>query len=222
MNSKDYGIPQNRDRVIFVAIRHDVNNFKFKFPDKIQDGKTINDLLEDCSHLFNNSDSNVLVDDAITPYIRANILRELDDIIKSDKNIYRPKCKSGWNDHQIGIKYAPALRASNPNTIVLQTIDTPNGKKYYIKRLTPREAYRFMGFTDEEYEKAASVCPKTALYRQAGNSIVVDVAYLVIKELYKAMPYLFEDVKTISLFTGIGSLELALKRVIDEANAGSI
>lgn len=222
MNSKDYGIPQNRDRVIFVAIRHDVNNFKFKFPDKIQNGKTINDLLEDCSHLFNDSDSNVLVDETISPYIRVNIMRELDDIIKSDKNIYRPKCKSGWNDHQIGIKYAPALRASNPNTIVLQTIDTPDGKKYYIKRLTPCEAYRFMGFTDEEYEKAASVCPKTALYRQAGNSIVVDVAYLVIKELYKAMPYLFEDVKTISLFTGIGSLELALKRVIDEANAGGI
>ena len=76
-----------------------------------------------------------------------------------------------------------------------------------------------MGFSDEDYEKAASVCPKTALYRQAGNSIVVDVAYLVIKELYKAMPYLFEEVKTISLFAGIGALEVALRKVIDEANA---
>lgn len=219
MNSKDYGVPQNRDRVIFVAIRRDVNNGKFHFPEKLRDRKSVNYYLEDNSHLFNNIDNNVLVDDAITPYIRANIMRELDDIIQSDKNIYRPKCTSGWNDHQIGIKYAPALRASNPNTIVLQTIDTPNGKKYYIKRLTPREAYRFMGFSDEDYEKAASVCPKTALYRQAGNSIVVDVAYLVIKELYKAMPYLFEEVKTISLFAGIGALEVALKRVIDEANA---
>ena len=222
MNSKDYGIPQNRERVIFVAIRHDINNGKFRFPDKIQDGKTINDLLDENSYLFSNTESNVLVDDAITPYIRANIMRELDDIIQSDKNIYRPKCTSGWNDHQIGIKYAPALRASNPNTIVLQTIDTPAGKKYYIKRLTPREAYRFMGFSDKDYEKAASVCPKTALYRQAGNSIVVDVAYLVLKELYKAMPYLFEEVKTISLFSGIGALELALKKVIDEANSPAL
>ncbi len=222
MNSKDYGVPQNRDRVIFVAIRRDVNNGKFHFPEKLRDRKSVNYYLEDNSHLFNNIDNNVLVDDAITPYIRANIMRELDDIIQSDKNIYRPKCTSGWNDHQIGIKYAPALRASNPNTIVLQTIDTPNGKKYYIKRLTPREAYRFMGFSDEDYEKAASVCPKTALYRQAGNSIVVDVAYLVLKELCKAMPYLFEEVKTISLFSGIGALELALKKVIDEANSPAL
>ena len=104
----------------------------------------------------------------------------------------------------------------------MQTIDTPDGKKQYIRRLTSREAYRFMGFSDEDYEKAASVCPKTALYRQAGNSIVVDIAYLVIKELYKAMPYLFEEVKTISLFSGIGALELALKKVIDEANSPAL
>ena len=219
MNSKDYGVPQNRDRVIFVAIRRDVNNGKFHFPQKIRDRKPVNYHLKDNSYRFNNINNNVIVDETISPYIRENIMRELDEIIQSDKNIYRPKCTSGWNDHQIGIKYAPALRASNPSTIVLQTIDTPDGKKYYIKRLTPREAYRFMGFSDEDYEKAASVCPKTALYRQAGNSIVVDVAYLVIKELYKAMPYLFEEVKTISLFAGIGALEVALRKVIDEANS---
>ena len=77
-------------------------------------------------------------------------------------------------------------------------------------------------FNDQFCERYTVLCPKTALYRQAGNSIVVDVAYLVLKELYKAMPYLFEEVKVISTFTGIGALELSLKRVIDEANAGSI
>ena len=215
MNSKDYGVPQNRERVIFLAIRKDLNNGRFRFPAKVKNLPSVNDYLDEPT-------SDVLVDETISPYIKAHIYDELDANLHSDKNIYRPKCTSGWNDHQIGIKYVPALRASNPSTIVLQTIDTHEGKKHYIRRLTPREAYRFMGFSDEEYEKAASVCPKTALYRQAGNSIVVDVAYLVLKELYKAMPYLFEDVKVISTFTGIGALELSLKRVIDEANAGSI
>lgn len=215
MNSKDYGVPQNRERVIFLAIRKDLNNGRFRFPSKVKECKSVNAYLDAPT-------SESIVDETISPYIKVHIYEELDAILHSDKGIYRPKCTSGWNDHQIGIKYVPALRASNPSTIVLQTIDTPDGKKQYVRRLTPHEAYRFMGFSDEEYEKAASVCPKTALYRQAGNSIVVDVAYLVLKELYKAMPYLFEDVKIISTFTGIGALELSLKRVIDEANAGSI
>lgn len=44
-----------------------------------------------------------------------------------------------------------------------------------IRRLTPREYYRLMGFDDEDYEKAAKVNSNTQLYKQAGNSIVVNV-----------------------------------------------
>lgn len=44
-----------------------------------------------------------------------------------------------------------------------------------IRRLTPREYYRLMGFDDEDYEKAAQVNSNTQLYKQAGNSIVVNV-----------------------------------------------
>ena len=218
MNSKDYGIPQNRKRLICVAIRKDADNGKFKFPDKVSTGKSIKDLLEDSSFLFDNTDEIVLIDKTISPYVRANIENELEDIIRSDKAIYRPKCTSGFQDHAIGIKYAPALRANNPSTIVLDTYDTPKGKRYYIKRLTPKEAFRFMGFSDTDYEKASKVCPKTQIYKQAGNSIVVDMVYAVFKELFNAMPYLFEKVKVIDLFAGIGAFEKALKRVIEENN----
>ena len=56
----------------------------------------------------------------------------------------------------------------------------------------------------------------TQLYKQAGNSIVVDVLYYIYKELYKAMPYLFEDLKVGSYFSGIGAFEAGLDRLYEE------
>ncbi len=221
MNAKDYGIPQSRKRVICLIIRKDVDNGKFKFPEMVEDGKSVCDLLDDCSYLFAGTDKRIVIDETISPYIRERLEREAEDIVVSDKGIYRPACKSGWNDNQVGIKYAPALRASNPSTIVLQTVDTPDGKKYAIRRLKPNEAYRFMGFDDADYEKASKLCGKTAIYKQAGNSIVVDVIYLVLKQLFYSMPYLFEDVRALSLFAGIGAFEKALGKVVDEANKDS-
>ena len=219
LNAKDYGIPQNRERIILIAVKKELDNRKFCFPEPLKDVKTINDMLDDCSDLFEGTDKTVIVDTAISPYVRRNIERELDSVIHSEKGIYRPNCTSGWNDNQIGIKYSPTLRASNPNTIVMQTINTADGKKYYIKRLSPCEAYRFMGFDDVDYEKASAVCPKTAIYHQAGNSIVVDVVYWVLKELFNVMPYLFENIQFLHLFSGIGAFEKAFYRVIDEANS---
>lgn len=48
-------------------------------------------------------------------------------------------------------------------------------KKYRIRKLTPRECWRLMGFSDEDFEAAAGVNSNTQLYAQAGNSIVVNV-----------------------------------------------
>lgn len=47
--------------------------------------------------------------------------------------------------------------------------------KLRIRKLTPKECYRLMGFDDESFHKAEAVCSNTQLYKQAGNSIVVDV-----------------------------------------------
>lgn len=44
-----------------------------------------------------------------------------------------------------------------------------------IRKLTPKECWRLMGFTDEDFEKAEAVNSNTQLYKQAGNSIVVPV-----------------------------------------------
>lgn len=44
-----------------------------------------------------------------------------------------------------------------------------------IRKLTPKECFRLMGFDDKDAEKAETVNSNTQLYKQAGNSIVVDV-----------------------------------------------
>lgn len=44
-----------------------------------------------------------------------------------------------------------------------------------IRKLTPRECWRLMGFDDQAFDQAEKVCSNSQLYKQAGNSIVVDV-----------------------------------------------
>lgn len=54
-----------------------------------------------------------------------------------------------------------------------------------IRKLTPKECWRLMGFTDEEFNRAAKVNSNTQLYKQAGNSIVVNVLMAIFKEMIK-------------------------------------
>ena len=60
-----------------------------------------------------------------------------------------------------------------------------------IRKLTPKECWRLMGFDDEDFEKAAKVNSNTQLYKQAGNSIVVNVLEAIFKNLLK--DYLWSD-----------------------------
>ena len=52
-----------------------------------------------------------------------------------------------------------------------------------IRKLTPRECWRLMGFTDEDFDKAKEVNSDTQLYKQAGNSIVVNVLEAIFREM---------------------------------------
>ena len=57
-----------------------------------------------------------------------------------------------------------------------------------IRKLTPKECWRLMGFDDEDFEKASKVNSNTQLYKQAGNSIVVNVLAAIFKELFTNLP----------------------------------
>ena len=60
---------------------------------------------------------------------------------------------------------------------------TATQHKLRIRKLTPKECWRLMGFDDEDFEKAQKVNSNTQLYKQAGNSIVVNVLEAILKEL---------------------------------------
>lgn len=80
-----------------------------------------------------------------------------------------------------------------------------------------------MGFDDLDFEKAqASGVSNSQLYKQAGNSIVVDVLYYIFKNIYTAMPYLFNDLKVGSYFSGIGAFEKGLDRLYEDISSEQI
>ena len=103
---------------------------------------------------------------------------------------------------------------------------------YRIRKLTPKECWRLQGFSDESFERAREALNNkfykgkdkscSQLYKQAGNSIVTDVLFYIFLELYKAMPYLFDELKVSSYFSGIGAFEIALDRLFDSINSNSI
>lgn len=121
--------------------------------------------------------------------------------------------------------------------------------EYRIRKLTPCECWNLQGFSTEDFlaaktgsrEKAKELLKldpenhlemmraaekinavsNSQLYKQAGNSITVDTLYYIFLNLYKAMPYLFENLKVASFFSGIGAFEMALNRLYETINSDS-
>ena len=85
-----------------------------------------------------------------------------------------------------------------------------------------------MGFEDDDFYRAQAAMNEnlyggkdrsgTQLYKQAGNSIVVDVLLHIFENLYDAMPYLFEDIQIGSFFSGIGAFEKALSMLLENGD----
>ena len=56
--------------------------------------------------------------------------------------------------------------------------------EYHIRKLTPKECWRLMGCSDEDFHKAEQVNSNTQLYKQAGNAIVVNVLEAIFKQMF--------------------------------------
>ena len=89
-----------------------------------------------------------------------------------------------------------AMRGRNPTNpsdrtpgIELEQTLEVNGNSYLynvnyrIRKLTPRECWRLMDFSDEDFEKAEEVNSNTQLYKQAGNSIVKNVLIAIFGQM---------------------------------------
>lgn len=77
-----------------------------------------------------------------------------------------------------GISPTITTRPEGKKTAILPCVE-----KYRIRKLTPKECWRLMGFTDEDFEKAQSVNSNCQLYKQAGNSIVKQVLMAIFSQM---------------------------------------
>lgn len=172
MNAADYGIPQKRERVIAVSIRKDLHKH-FEFPSPVPLKFYFRDALEE------HPDSKYFLSNEL--YMFCNRPSPLSK--KRCVQIATLFGKSKWKRESIARVYSPeglcpTIVTSGGGLHEVKILDKSN-----IRRLTPKECFRLMGFTDDDYEKAHSVCSDTQLYKQAGNSIVVDVLEAVLKRL---------------------------------------
>ena len=345
LNAKNYGIPQNRERVFIISIRKDLDNGQFKFPEPFDNGIRLKDILEDkvdekfylsddkvqkFLSNFNQSELPVTTRNSDTvSTIRAtyykngerNVCENIEngngyESVVESNNVKQigniSEGNSSWSNPQTGRIYSaegvsptlntcgggqrepkivqigninPSGKGMNGNVFasdgLAPTITTNKGegskvlipqatKQGYIeyevggvadlsypnsetrrgrvqekgtisptitatetgickiespiriRKLTPRECFRLMGFSDQNFNAAQNAgISNSQLYKQAGNSIVVDVLYYIYVELYKAMPYLFDDLKLSSFFSGIGAFETALDRLYEGINSGN-
>ena len=231
LNAKDYGIPQNRERIFVVSIRKDIDK-GYVFPEPQELTLRLKDILEDqvdekyyistckMQQLIENLDGKLDLSKQVigTCHKRNDLSRSTRDIVyNAEKNaptltatMYKDPIKilepiivasRGRNpenpsDRRSGIPTKQRLEPNSrgiANTIttvqkdnyVLEPLITETAvvDNYRIRKLTPRECWRLMGFTDEQFDKAAEVCSNTQLYKQAGNSIVVNVLEAIIDNL---------------------------------------
>lgn len=91
---------------------------------------------------------------------------------------------NGTGQHQSNTVYDE--KALCPNITTVNGGGTQQIKvatQYRIRKLTPKECWRLMDFSDEDFEKAAEVNSNTQLYKQAGNSIVVNVLVAILGQI---------------------------------------
>lgn len=204
LNAKNYGVPQNRERVFTVSIRDDHKRTvyerledSFKFPSPIPLEMRLKDMLEDkVDEKYYLSDEQIAGllargknnggEHEISPTISSsewqynNVLKEPFIVASRGRNPNNP------NDRAKG---CPTIQRLEPkfdgtsNTITSVQKDNYLATPYRIRKLTPKECWRLMGFDDSDFEKANKVNSNTQLYKQAGNSIVVNVLEAILSNL---------------------------------------
>ena len=86
----------------------------------------------------------------------------------------------------------------NSPTLTAGTHGDANSKvctEYRIRKLTPKECWRLMDFSDADFHKAEKVNSNTQLYKQAGNSIVVNILVAILGQLFIGKEDVYRDCK---------------------------
>lgn len=181
LNSKDFGVPQNRERIYIVAFRNDIAPSTFSFPKPTDSTKTIKDILEEnpVSSKYYLSDCylNTLIKHKERHAEKGHgfgyEIRDLDGIAGAIV------CGGMGRERNLIID----KRQTNliPTTHIKGPINTKG-----IRKMTPREWARLQGFPDFYKLESADV----HLYKQLGNSVSVPV----IKAIAERIKETFDNV----------------------------
>ena len=160
LNAKDYGIPQNRERVFMVSI---LGEYTYTFPKTEPLKLKLKDLLED------------EVDEKY--YLSEKALKTYTDM--TDRNGYVR-----------GLRFNPYHADKQEYAYTIDTREGERTEDNYIiddkgiRKLTHKEIGRLFDFTDEDTEKILKVNSSTQFKKQFGNSIVVNVLEKIFDSLF--------------------------------------
>lgn len=181
LNAKDFGIPQNRERVFVVSIRSDVISYgchmiNFKFPEPRKLELKLKDLLEDGvdkKYYLSEKMKKYLYSEDKKYKVNKNLL-VLNRDIACSKTTREGNTRADTSDY--------ICQGIDDNINLNKIVAILNNLK--IRKLTPLECWRLMGFSDQSFNKTKEVNSDSQLYKQAGNSIVVDVLVEIFKNLF--------------------------------------
>lgn len=177
LNAKDYGVPQQRERIYLVGIRNDLQlNQDFHFPQPVPLNVTNADFLDE--HVLPKYYLGETGFRFVTTHpTRAQVGRTIQKCQKANQQF-------NWNGDFI---FEPLDERHTPEILARAYVGEWNGQRGVIRQYTPRECLRLMGFPDN------FVMPHNdnVMWRQSGNSIVVDVLMAIVNELSNTG--IFED-----------------------------
>ena len=162
LNAKDHGVPQNRERVFVVSIlgEHDT----YSFPQKQELNRVLRDVLD------GEVDEKYYINKPFKLVDQKNVKAEfIEGDYDQNKRIYGENVIAPTLNTMGGGQREPK--------VLIQTT-------YRVRKLTPLECWRLMGFSGEDFNKAKSAgTSNSQLYKQAGNSIVVPVLEGIFEQL---------------------------------------
>ena len=165
-NSKDYGVPQNRERVYIVG-HHGESAGQPLLPIRRESSTTLREIVggRQAERVYDGSKiSRTLIGQGGGLGAKTGLYTFVD--INN---------KGSVQTTDTARTLLARYNKGQPNRPAECSGVLESDESIRIRRLTPKECFRLQGFTDEQFDQAAAVNSETQLYKQAGNAVTVNV-----------------------------------------------
>ncbi len=178
LNSKDFGVPQNRERIYIVAFRKDIDSSMFAFPEPTNPDTCILDIMEEKEVSVKYYLSTVYIDTLVKHKARHESKGNGFGYEIRDLNGKAGAIVCGGMGRERNLIIDKRLTNFQPVTHIKGKVNRDG-----IRKMTPREWARLQGFPDDFKLELAD----THLYKQFGNSVTVNVIEAIAKEIRKVL-----------------------------------